>query len=533
MKILFLTRHFGCLRNFEQPIFFFVRAGHCVHLAAHQDDVLGGQAMVERWAAGEPGITFERVPDLPVSPFDDLATRLSLVVDYLRYLEPAYATSSGLFRRSYKRTPRWILRVTRSGRGRARVIRRIITVILLTLERVLPRNPGVDAFITARAPDLVLITPLLALGSVEMDYLDAARTLGLPTVFCVWSWDNLSSKARLRTLPEMVTVWNETQKQEAVTLHSVPPCRVVVTGAQSFDQWFEWNAGRGRAEFCRYVGVPDERPFLLWVCSALLHGSPPEAPFVRQWLARLRASGDPALREVSVLIRPHPARLKEWDEIDLDGLGPVSVWGANPTDAEARSDYFESLSYAAAVAGLNTSAFLEAAIVGRPVYTVLLPENFDNQEGTLHFGYLMDVGGGLLNAARSWDQHLDDLSQALTRPEGLPDERSQRFVDAFIRPYGRDVRATDRFVEAVEQVAARPVGPRLKLPIWAPLGRVVLSGLRLLMKRRMFMDWWLSPSKYTKQVAIRRKRAAKDRARDLVQFAGAQATRSGQPRNKV
>ena len=533
MDILFLTRHFGCLRNFERPIFRLAAAGHRVHLAAHKDDVLGGQAMVERWAGGESGITFERLPGLQASPFDDLATRLRLAVDYLRYVEPAYTRASGLVQRAHKRTPRWILSATRPWWGRTWVVRRTMRALLLALERVVPRNPGVDAFITARSPDLVLITPLLALGSAEMDYLDAARALGRPTIFCVWSWDNLSSKARLRTLPEAVMVWNETQKREAVTLHAVPARRVVVTGAQSFDQWFEWTARRSRAEFRRHVGLPDDRPFLLWVCSALLHGSPPEAPFARQWLARLRASDDPALREVGVLIRPHPARLQEWADMDLDGLGPVSVWGTNPIDEEARADYFESLAYAAAVAGLNTSAFLEASIVGRPVYTVLLPEHFDNQEGTLHFEYLMNVGGGLLHAARSWDQHVGDLSLALQRPEGAPDERSERFVEAFIRPHGRGVSATDRFVEAVEQVAARPVGARVKPPLWAPAGRVVLRGMRELMKRQVFMDWWLSPRQHVKKVAIRRKRAAKDRAREMAELAQAQASRTGQPPTKV
>ncbi len=533
MDILFLTRHFGCLRNFERPIFRLARAGHRVHLAAHQDDVLGGLAMVERWVGGQSGITFERVPGLPPSPFDDLATRLRLAVDYLRYVEPAYSRAFGLVQRAHKRTPRWILSATQAWWGRTWVARRAMRALLLALERVVPRNPGVDAFITARSPDLVLITPLLALGSAEMDYLDAARALGRPTIFCVWSWDNLSSKARLRTLPEAVMVWNETQKREAVTLHAVPARRVVVTGAQSFDQWFEWTARRSQAEFRRHVGLPGDRPFLLWVCSALLHGSAPEAPFVRQWLARLRASDDPALREVGVLIRPHPARLQEWADMDLDGLGPVSVWGTNPTDDAARADYFESLAYAAAVAGLNTSAFLEAAIVGRPVHTVLLPEHFDNQEGTLHFEYLMNVGGGLLHVARSWDKHLDDLRHALTRPEGAPDERSQRFVEAFIRPYGRAVNATDRFVEAVEHVAAEPAGAPLTAPFWAPMGRAALGGLRELMKRQCFMDWWRSPREYEKKVAIRRKRAAKDRARELAQLAQVRESRAGGSRPKA
>ena len=65
----------------------------------------------------------------------------------------------------------------------------------------------------------MLLTPLIDLGSSQIDYLRAARELGVPTALCVWSWDHLSSKALIRECPERVFVWNETQKREAVELH--------------------------------------------------------------------------------------------------------------------------------------------------------------------------------------------------------------------------------------------------------------------------------------------------------------------------
>ena len=86
---------------------------------------------------------------------------------------------------------------------------------------------------------------------------------------CVWSWDHLSSKALIRDMPQRVFVWNDTQKTEAVRLHGVPSERVVVTGAQCYDQWFGRQPVRPRAEFCRRVGLQDDRPYLLYVCSAL------------------------------------------------------------------------------------------------------------------------------------------------------------------------------------------------------------------------------------------------------------------------
>ena len=88
--------------------------------------------------------------------------------------------------------------------------------------------------------------------------------------------------------------------------------------------------------------------------------------------------------------------MDEWKDIDLSSYENVTLHGSQPVDDASKSDYFESLFYSQGIVGLNTSAFLEGAVVGRPVHTILLPEYHENQEGTLHFHYLFQVGGGIL-----------------------------------------------------------------------------------------------------------------------------------------
>src|SRR6185436_5329939 len=114
-------------------------------------------------------------------------------------------------------------------------------------------------------PDVALFTPYIGLRTVQPDYLAAAQSLGIPTVACISSWDNLSSKSLMRPIPDLVTVWNETQRREAVELHGVPAKKVEVTGAQCFDEWFGWEP-RPREEFLRQVGLDPERPYLLYTC---------------------------------------------------------------------------------------------------------------------------------------------------------------------------------------------------------------------------------------------------------------------------
>jgi hypothetical protein len=125
-------------------------------------------------------------------------------------------------------------------------------------------------------------------------------------------------------------------------------------------------------------------------------------------------------------------------------------------DESTRADYFDSLYHSAAVVGLNTSAFLEAGIVGREVLTVLVPRFHDNQEGTAHFRYLLKIGGGLLKVSRGRADHLAQLGAALRRlPTGEHPHRT--FLESFIRPHGLDHPATPEFVRSVEELATCPV----------------------------------------------------------------------------
>ena len=161
--------------------------------------------------------------------------------------------------------------------------------------------------------------------------------------------------------------------------------------------------------------------------------------------------------------------------MNLSDLPDVTLYGSLPLDERTKEDYFESLYYSSAVVGLNTSAFLEAAIVGRPVHTIVIPEFVERQEGTTHFHYLKSVGGGVLQLARSFDEHRAQLSASLGEP--ARHDRNERFVTAFIRPRGSDRPATDAVVAALEDLGRMPAPAPAAGPIWAPALRVLLLPL--------------------------------------------------------
>jgi hypothetical protein len=474
MKVLFIARHFTYFRNFESVIAALADRGHRLHLAADREEALGGRDLVDRLAERYPGqVTVGFTPILQWGRYRRLSAALRIGLDYLRYSDPRYEATPKIRKRAYERTPLLVLALAKlPGRG-------LLTRVLGLLERAVPRQAGVDEFIIEHAADVLLITPLIELGSPQLDYMRAARALGIRSALCVWSWDHLSSKALIRVVPDKVVVWNATQRDEAQRFHGVPADRVIVTGAQCFDQWFDRPPSRDREAFCRRVGFTSAQPFLLYVCSALFRGSPSEAAFVLRWVASIRQSSELRLRDMPILVRPHPQRAAEWTAdvlAELSRLKDVVLWGSNPIDAESRADYFDSMFHAAAVVGLNTSAMVESAIVDRPVFTILLPEFRESQEGTFHFHYLLDAANGFLNISRSLEEHTEQVAGVVT---GATLRSNRRFVEHFVRPKGTAHAATPVFADAVEQIA-RDTPPRPRASeAWLLLLRPVIYALVL------------------------------------------------------
>jgi hypothetical protein len=456
VKILVIARHYSYLRLFESAIEGLAARGHELTLAADREEAMGGRQMVERIAARYPNVTLADVPNRHAGAWSELARRLRLGIDYFRFLDPRYAKTIHFRKRAADRAPRIVVRLANSRLGSwlggpAGILR-----ILRVLERGIPAASAIEGFISSQAPDVLLITPLVDIGSPQLDHLAAAQRLGVRTVLPVASWDHLSSKSLLRAIPDRVILWNEKQRTEAIDMHGVPADRIVVTGAQCYDQWFDRTPALDYDGFCARVGLRSDRPYILYVCSSLFRGTTFEPAFTERWIQAVRGSADPRLKDIGILVRPHPARLDEWKQVDLTGYHNVAFWGAHPVDAEAKEDYFDSLYYSSAVVGINTSAFIEAAVVGKPVFTVLEPEiSENNQEGTLHLHYLLDEDSGVLRASRSLDEHVPQLAAALAG-HGDGDPKAARFVDGFVRPFGRSEPATPRFVRAVEEVGTFP-----------------------------------------------------------------------------
>jgi hypothetical protein len=484
LRVLFFMQHLGrYLRFFDSVIRLMLERGHTVHLVFEYKEEAPGN-LVETWLR-----RMERHPRFGWSishawrrdPWFRVARQVRAALDYVYFLQLGEDRVPFLVQRARHRAPRAIRLLMRLPGCRSRIGLRAAAAILGACDDAIPPSRGVQELVRRESPDVVLITPHLMPASTDIHYVRSAAPTGVPTGICIASWDNLSSKQLLRVVPDLVTVWNEAQHAEAVNLHGVPENRVVVTGAQCFDHWFGWPP-RPREEFLARVGLDPAQPYILYTGGSLFPAWRTEAEFCIDWIEAVRASDEPALRDASILIRSHPKRNHEWRAVDFGRYDDVVLWPPtvmSPVEQESRADYFDSIHHSAVVVGVNTSAMIEAGAIGRAVHTILVPEFAASQGGVLHFRYLREIGGGLVQVSSDLDEHVRRLEDVMTGRDTEGEEAARRFTELFVRPQGIQVPATPIFVDAVEELVRHGPYDPVRRPRWPRLLRGPLALLRL------------------------------------------------------
>ncbi|MGE3274306.1 MAG: hypothetical protein AB7O67_04285 [Vicinamibacterales bacterium] len=459
MKILFVLGATSRIRNFEQAITILAGRGHTLQLTGRPRK--GRFALPRQFSV--KGVTARENPTTRSDAWRPYVEGLRGARDYLRYLGPEFDQATRLVRRAYEIAPTGFALFCRNHAWVRRHARRLAGVLAYA-ERLIPSDPAIEQFVRDENPDLMLVTPLVTFESYQTDYVKAAHRLGIPVGFLPFSWDNLTNKGLMRVHPDRVIVWNEVQRREAVELHGARPDAVAIAGAARFDEFFARVPATSRDAFCAQYGLDPRRPFVLYLGSSQLTG-PNEMELVRQWVEATRQSPDAAVRECGLLVRPHPALRASWTTVDFTSLGNVAL--SLDASRGADQELFDSLYHAHAAVGLNTSAMLEAAIVGRPVLTLLIPGFDEGQVGTIHFRYLVEAFGGLVQPAASFEEHHRQLAPLLAG-EPQVSARSRAFAEQFLRPRGIAQPVSPILADEIERVGALRKSPRRFTPPWHP-----------------------------------------------------------------
>jgi hypothetical protein len=398
-------------------------------------------------AHGHSDVSVVELPfDPPRAPMTDVRLFRALT-DLVRFYRPELAEAEWPRRRAAQRTLDFAGHPNgREAAGRLAAVQVPPDVqaqaeeVLTAIERHIPADPELLAAVEALDVDAVLLISRCSLGGVERDLLKVARTLELPSLMLLWSWDNLSSKAVLHEHPDHLLVWNELQVDEAERLQGVPRDRVHALGAPSFDEFFaaletvERPARHGKTIL--YLGS-----------SKNISREEPEVVFP-EWLAAVRGAPDAVVRDANVVVRPYP------------GGGAWRRWRPEPADFTvergkklAPAGLARALAAVDAVVALNTSGELEAAIAGLPVVTFRAGAGAPGQEGSVHFRYLLEQNGGFVIDSRDLDEHVENLGRVLRG--GHDRERQRAFVERFVRPRGLGRPVSPAVADTILEHAAR------------------------------------------------------------------------------
>jgi len=312
----------------------------------------------------------------------------------------------------------------------------------------------------SRKPDVVVAMPVNHRFSGELEYVKAAKKLGIPTVVLNQSWDNLTTKGLYHVAPDLLLTWNDSQRMEAMDIHGIPEENIQVVGAPFFDKWFYHRDVEDRKEFCGRVGINHKKPFILYLGSSF------NIAENETWLIRDIYNG---LENIGLLVRPHPANTKHYIKLVGSDFVPYTadgalrikddfivypIGGVLPESDSEQQNFYNALKHCICVVGINTSAMIDAIINGKPCIAFMSDKYRLTQLESTHFKQMLDAD--VLEIART-PADIVNIVESLARGEDVRWQNRRDFVREFIRPKGLDRMAGKLAAERIVNAKVRGV----------------------------------------------------------------------------
>ena len=227
LRIVFVLNRFTYIRFFESVLRALLARGHEVTLLVERAPNHDYEVEWAEELGRNPRFAWRRTQSLKRDPSRRFRRSLRKTADYLHFLRPRFEAAPALRHRARNRAPAFAVRLSDLPGLRAGGVRSGLTRLLEEFDHALPAPQPLLVELQELDPALVVVAPHGMPGSRDSEYVKAAKALGIPSAIAVASWDNLSSKARLRESPDRLIVWNDIQRREAVELHGIPEERVV------------------------------------------------------------------------------------------------------------------------------------------------------------------------------------------------------------------------------------------------------------------------------------------------------------------
>lgn len=314
--------------------------------------------------------------------------------------------------------------------------------VFRAIELLIPPDPMASKWLAFNRPDLVLVSPYIFQDSeAEFEFLKASRQKKVLSAMLLASWDNLNIKGTFKQKPKRTFLWNETLASDAKRLHDIPRASIVVTGAPTFDYLFKSEPTKTKDEFFEELGIPSGKKYLLYLCSsAQIAGD--ETGYMISILEAMKKNED--TKDIIFVARPHPRNVKIFENFNHPDIIVYPRNGENPIDLDAHKNYTNSLDYAIAVMGVNTSGFLDAVIRGKPCLSYISEQYEKTQKNIGHFRYLVEAN--IINMSFELNNFVSNLANLVNGVDSLQENR-ESFINSFLRPRGRDKMASEVLAE--------------------------------------------------------------------------------------
>lgn len=237
----------------------------------------------------------------------------------------------------------------------------VLPIALNWYKQKLEVNEDIKNHLEATKPDLIVF-PSSAFDPDGNDLLIISKSLGIPTLYLIDNWDNLSSKSIFWIKPTHISVWGQQSLNHAISIQGFEASQVKCIGTPRYDEYFRLRNEELKNHFnFRYI---------LFVGTAL---SFDEVGALRQLNAIIKQNSD-YFGNIKIVYRPHPWR-QGYDTIKADELEYIIIdpQVSNAYSAQSFStlnqpdlSYYPSLiKNAEFVMGGLTSMLIEALIFNK------------------------------------------------------------------------------------------------------------------------------------------------------------------------
>lgn len=298
-------------------------------------------------------------------------------------------------------------------------------------------------------------------GDSEAALIKAAKRQGVLTVGLPKSWDNLS-KHGLRAKPELLVVWNEFSKEQAMEFDNYKAHEIKIIGVPQFDRYVDKDRIVSREAFCAQYGLDPSRKIIMFGSEGKLFPSDAEIANIIADLIGAEALGHPS----QLLIRPHYG-YRDDEKKFASALGKPHVaidLLNNPSkDLRDRWDYSEAfadrfvncLYHADVLVNTASTLTLDAICFDTPVINIAfdgyetLPyeKSIERWYETYYYRRILSY------RATAYVKSKEALAESIGRYLDAPEtHRHERMVlrDDFC--YKLDGRAGERFAQIIESL---------------------------------------------------------------------------------